>query len=39
MLAPERVAAIDSSPAQIQRGCDLFGHVPGLDFVQADAAA
>jgi SAM-dependent methyltransferase len=38
MHAPQRVAAIDSSPAQIQRGRDLFGHVPGLEFVQADAA-
>lgn len=39
MLGARRVLAIDTSSAQIARGRELFGHVPALEFFQADAAA
>lgn len=38
VLCAGRVLAIDTSGAQIARGCDLYGHVAGLEFVHADAA-
>lgn len=37
-LDAERVTAIDTSNSQIDRGRELFGHVPRLEFVHADAA-
>lgn len=37
-LNAERVTAIDTSASQIDRSRDLFGHVPRLEFVHADAA-
>ncbi|MFE2294584.1 class I SAM-dependent methyltransferase [Streptomyces sp. NPDC059452] len=38
-LKAARVIAIDSSAAQHTRGRDLYGDVPGLDFIHDDAAA
>lgn len=35
--AAARVLAIDSSPAQHAKARALYGHVPGLEFIEADA--
>jgi SAM-dependent methyltransferase len=36
-LAPAQVLAIDNSPTQHTRGRTLYGHVQGLEFIEADA--
>jgi SAM-dependent methyltransferase len=37
VLGAAQVLAIDTSSAQITRGRDLFGDIPGLEFIHADA--
>lgn len=37
-LGAARVLAIDTSQTQIARGSDLYGHLPTLEFIHADAA-
>jgi len=34
---PAEVIAIDSSPSQSERARNLYGHIPGLTFIEADA--